>query len=183
MSSLLEKYKVEVLPKLKEEFLLKNPFSVPRLERIVVNIGLGEALTNKKAMPAAGDWLAIITGQKPVATRAKRAISGFKIQGGDEIGLKVTLRGARMYNFLEKLIAIVLPRVRDFRGVSEKSFDGRGNFTLGVKEAMVFPEIEYSQIDKARGLEVTIVTTAKNDKEGKRLLELLGMPFKNEKRI
>jgi len=181
MSALFVKYKTEVLSKLKEEFKIKNSLAVPKIVKIVVNIGLSEALTNKKAIQSAADHLALITGQRPIATKAKRAISGFKLMQGSEIGLKVTLRRQRMYDFLEKIITIVLPRVRDFRGVLEESFDDRGNFTLGLRESLVFPEIDYSKIDKVRGLELTIVTTAKTNKKGKRLLELLGMPFKKEK--
>jgi large subunit ribosomal protein L5 len=152
---------------------------VPRLEKIVVNIGLGEALANAKAIDAAVGDLSLITGQRPVVTKAKKSIATFKVREGNPIGAKVTLRGARMWEFLERLTRVALPRIRDFRGVSGKAFDGRGNYTLGLKEQLSFPEIEFDKIDRLRGLEVTIVTTAKSDEESKRLLALLGMPFAN----
>ncbi len=178
MATLYKKYTDQVLPDLTKELALKNIFAAPRLRKIVVNIGLGEALTNKKVVDVASDQLAAITGQKPSKTIARKAISTFKLQKGDIIGLKVTLRGRKMFDFLEKLISIVLPRIRDFRGVSDKSLDGKGNFTLGFNEQIAFPEIEYSKIDKLRGLEVSIVTTGENREETKKLLEKLGMPFK-----
>jgi len=169
----------EAVPALKTEFGYKNVMQVPRLEKIVVNIGLGEALANAKAIDAAVGDLALITGQRPVVTKAKKSIATFKVREGNPIGAKVTLRGARMWEFLERLTRVALPRIRDFRGVSGKAFDGRGNYTLGLKEQLSFPEIEFDKIDRLRGLEVTIVTTAKSDEESKRLLALLGMPFAN----
>ena len=152
---------------------------VPRLTKINVNIGLGDALTNSKAVDAAVNDLTIITGQKPVVTKAKRSIAQFKIREGNTIGCKVTLRGQRMWDFLERLTRLALPRIRDFRGVPSKSFDGRGNYSLGLREQLAFPEIDYDKVDRLRGLEMTVVTTAKNDEEGQRLLALLGMPFEN----
>ena len=169
----------EAIPALKSEFGYKNVMQVPRLEKIVVNIGLGEALANAKAIDAAVGDLSLITGQRPVVTKAKKSIATFKVREGNPIGAKVTLRGARMWEFLERLTRVALPRIRDFRGVSGKAFDGRGNYTLGLKEQLSFPEIEFDKIDRLRGLEVTIVTTAKSDEESKRLLALLGMPFAN----
>ena len=169
----------EAVPALKSEFGYKNVMQVPRLEKIVVNIGLGEALANAKAIDAAVGDLALITGQRAVVTKAKKSIATFKVREGNPIGAKVTLRGARMWEFLERLTRVALPRIRDFRGVSGKAFDGRGNYTLGLKEQLSFPEIEFDKIDRLRGLEVTIVTTAKSDEESKRLLALLGMPFAN----
>lgn len=175
-------YETEIRSKLKDELKLKNVMSVPKLTKIVVNIGMGEALTDRKVMEKAAEQLMVITGQKPLVTRAKVSISTFKLRAGDAIGLKVTLRGKRMYDFLEKLIRIILPRVRDFRGVSKKGFDARGNFTLGFKEQIVFPEIEYAKIDKVRGLEVTLVTNAGNAAAGYKLLNLLGFPFEKEEK-
>ena len=175
-----EKYKKEIVPKLAKEMGVKNPLAVPKIEKIVLNVGLGEALKDRGVLEKVSKQLAAISGQKAVVTLARRSIAGFKLRKGNAIGLKVNLRGRRMYNFLEKLITIVLPRVRDFRGVSPKSFDGFGNYTLGIKEQIVFPEIEFTEIDKIRGLEITIVTTAKDDRWGKRLLEFLGMPFQSE---
>ena len=169
----------EAVPALKSEFGYKNVMQVPRLEKIVVNIGLGEALANAKAIDAAVGDLSLITGQRPVVTKAKKSIATFKVREGNPIGAKVTLRGARMWEFLERLTRVALPRIRDFRGVSGKAFDGRGNYTLGLKEQLSFPEIEFDKIDRLRGLEVTIVTTAKSDEESKRLLALLGVPFAN----
>jgi large subunit ribosomal protein L5 len=177
--SLKERYVSEAVPALKTEFGYKNAMQVPRLEKIVVNIGLGEALANAKAIDAAVGDLSLITGQRPVVTKAKKSIATFKVREGNPIGAKVTLRGARMWEFLERLTRVALPRIRDFRGVSGKAFDGRGNYTLGLKEQLSFPEIEFDKIDRLRGLEVTIVTTAKSDEESKRLLALLGMPFAN----
>lgn len=175
---LREKYIKEIRPQLREEFGYRNDLEVPRLEKIVVNIGLGEAITNNRALDNAVNDLAAITGQKPVVTRAKKSIAAFRLRAGMPIGAMVTLRGDRMYEFLDRLMNIALPRVRDFRGVSPKSFDGRGNYTLGLREQLIFPEIDYDKIDKLRGLEVSIVTTAKTDEEGRRLLTLLGMPFR-----
>ena len=169
----------EAVPALKTEFGYKNVMQVPRLEKIVVNIGLGEALANAKAIDAAVGDLALITGQRAVVTKAKKSIATFKVREGNPIGAKVTLRGARMWEFFERLTRVALPRIRDFRGVSGKAFDGRGNYTLGLKEQLSFPEIEFDKIDRLRGLVVTIVTTAKSDEESKRLLALLGMPFAN----
>ena len=177
--TLRAKYSSEVVPALREQFGYKNAMQVPRLEKIVVNIGLGEALANSKAVDAAVGDLSLITGQRPVVTKAKKSIATFKVREGNPIGAKVTLRGDRMWGFLERLTRVALPRIRDFRGVSGKAFDGRGNYTLGLKEQLSFPEIEFDKIDRLRGLEVTIVTTAKSDEESKRLLALLGMPFAN----
>lgn len=178
MTNLQELYEKEIKEKLKKDLSIANPMALPRLTKIVINIGLGEALENKKALQTAGEQLAAISGQKPIVTHAQRSIATYKLVAGDPIGLKVTLRGKRMYVFLQKIISVVLPRMRDFRGIDDAKFDGRGNYTLGFREQIVFPEIEYSKIDKTRGLEVTIVTTAQTDAHAKRLLELLGMPFK-----
>jgi len=178
-SALKQRYVAEVIPALKSEFKYGNSMQVPRLEKIVVNIGLGEALTNAKAVDAAVGDLALITGQRAIVTKAKKSIATFKVREGNPVGAKVTLRGERMWDFLERLTRVALPRIRDFRGVSGKSFDGRGNYTLGLKEQLSFPEVEFDKIDRLRGLEVTIVTTAKSDEESKRLLALLGMPFAN----
>ncbi|HHW58196.1 MAG TPA: 50S ribosomal protein L5 [Clostridia bacterium] len=177
MSRLRDKYQQEVVPALIERFGYKNIMQVPKLEKVVINIGVGEAKENPKALEAAVNDLTMIAGQKPVITRAKRSIANFKIRQGMPIGVKVTLRGERMYEFLDKLFNIALPRVRDFKGVSPNSFDGRGNYALGVKEQLIFPEIDYDKIDKIRGMDIIIVTTAKTDEEAKGLLELLGMPF------
>ena len=179
MSELKQRYTTEVIPALKSEFGYTNAMQVPRLEKIVVNIGLGEALTNAKAIDAAVGDLALITGQRAIVTKAKKSIATFKVREGNPIGAKVTLRGERMWDFLERLTRVALPRIRDFRGVSGKSFDGRGNYTLGMKEQLSFPEVEFDKIDRLRGLEVTIVTTAKSDEESKKLLSMLGMPFAN----
>lgn len=178
-SGLRARYEEEVISALVKEFDYQNPMEVPRLSKIVVNIGLGEALTNSKAVEAAVGDLTKITGQKPVVTKAKRSIAQFKIREGNTIGVKVTLRGQRMWDYLERLTRMALPRIRDFRGVPSKSFDGRGNFSLGLREQLAFPEIDYDKIDRLRGLEMTVVTTAKTDEEGQRLLALLGMPFEN----
>jgi large subunit ribosomal protein L5 len=180
MTQLKEKYKKEVIPRLMEIFGYKNVMEVPRLEKIALNIGMGEAIQNAKAMEAAERDLATISGQHPVITRSKKSIAAFKLRVGMPIGLKVTLRGERMYHFFERLVNVTLPRMREFRGVSRNSFDGRGNYTLGFKEQTIFPEIEYEKVDKARGLEVSIMTTAKTDEEGRQLLELLGVPFSRE---
>jgi large subunit ribosomal protein L5 len=179
ITGLRQRYEEEVRPALVKEFDYQNPMQVPRLTKITVNIGLGEALTNSKAVDAAVADLAAITGQKPVVTKAKRSIAQFKIREGNTIGCKVTLRGQRMWDFLERLTRLALPRIRDFRGVPSKSFDGRGNFSLGLREQLAFPEIDYDKVDRLRGLEMTVVTTAKTDEEGQRLLALLGMPFEN----
>ena len=175
---LKEKYRTEVVEALTREFLYANSMQVPTLHKVVLNIGLGEAVTNPKSLDAATRDLAIITGQKPVVTRAKKSVASFKIRTGNAIGAMVTLRGERMWEFLDRLIAIALPRIRDFQGVSPKAFDGRGNYTLGLREQISFPEVDYDNIDRIRGLEVSIVTTARTDEEGHRLLQLLGMPFR-----
>ena len=167
----------EVVPALEKQFGYDNPMRVPRLDKIVLNIGLGEALTNAKAVDAAVGDLQLITGQKPIVTRAKRSIAQFRVRTGNPIGVKVTLRGERMWDFLERMTRLALPRIRDFRGVPGRSFDGRGNYSLGLREQLAFPEIDYDKVDRLRGLEISIVTTAKTDEELKRLLELLGMPF------
>ncbi|RIK44246.1 MAG: 50S ribosomal protein L5 [Chloroflexi bacterium] len=172
------RYSEEIRGQLREEFGYRNDLEVPKLEKIVVNIGVGEAIQNNRALDAAVNDLATITGQKPVVTRAKRSIAAFRLRAGMPIGTMVTLRGDRMYEFLDRLMNIALPRVRDFRGVSPKSFDGRGNYSLGLRDQLIFGEIDYDKVDKARGLEVAIVTTAKTDEEGRRLLALLGMPFR-----
>lgn len=177
---LKERYQKEIIPALMRSLKLKNIMEVPRLERIVINIGVGEALDNPKALDAAVADLSIITGQKPIITKARKSIANFKLREGRSIGVKVTLRGDRMWAFYDRLVNIALPRVRDFRGVSPNSFDGRGNYTLGLREQLVFPEIDYDKIDKLRGMEITIVTTAKTDEAGRQLLDLLGMPFRKE---
>ena len=177
MNRMQEKYKNEVVPALRKAFDLKNIMQVPRIQKVVVNIGMGEAMDNPKAMEAAVNDLTIITGQKPVMTKARKSIANFKLREGRLIGTKVTLRGHRMWSFLDRLLNTALPRVRDFRGVSANAFDGRGNYTLGLRDQLIFPEIEYDKIDKLRGMEVTIVTTAKNDDQARTMLQLLGMPF------
>jgi large subunit ribosomal protein L5 len=174
---LLERYQAEAVPALQKQFGYVNSMQVPRLEKIVLNIGLGEALQNAKAVDAAVGDIQLITGQKPIVTRAKRSIAQFRVRTGNPIGVKVTLRGERMWDFLERLTRLALPRIRDFRGVPGRSFDGRGNYSLGLREQLAFPEIDYDKVDRLRGLEISIVTTAKTDEESKRLLELLGMPF------
>jgi large subunit ribosomal protein L5 len=176
-SRLRERYKAEIVPALQKQFEYRNPMQVPRVSKIVVNIGLGEALQNAKAIDAAVGDMAMITGQRPVVTKAKKSIAQFRVRAGNSIGAKVTLRGERMWDFLDRLTTLALPRIRDFRGVPGRSFDGRGNFSLGLREQLAFPEIEYDKVDRLRGLEISIVTTAKTDEESKRLLELLGMPF------
>ena len=177
MNRMQEKYNNEVAPALRKAFDLKNIMQVPRITKVVVNIGMGEAMDNPKAMEAAVSDLTIITGQKPVQTKARKSIANFKLREGRLIGTKVTLRGDRMWAFLDRLLSTALPRVRDFRGVSANAFDGRGNYTLGLRDQLIFPEIEYDKIDKLRGMEVTIVTTAKNDDQARIMLQLLGMPF------
>ena len=171
------RYEEEAIPALTKEFSYANPMQVPRLSKIVVNVGLGEALTNSKAVEAAVGDIVIITGQKPIVTKAKRSIAQFKVREGNSVGVKVTLRGQRMWDFLERLTRISLPRIRDFRGVPSRSFDGRGNYSLGLREQLAFPEIDYDKIDRLRGLEISIVTTANTDEESQRMLALLGMPF------
>jgi len=177
MPRLLDKYRQEVIPALKEKFNYKNPMQIPKLEKIVINMGVGDVKDNPKALEAAVNELALISGQKPVVTKAKKSISNFKIRQGMNIGCKVTLRGNRMYEFADKLFNIALPRVRDFRGINPNSFDGRGNFSMGVREQLIFPEIDIDKVEKVRGMYITFVTTAKTDEEAKELLALLGMPF------
>jgi large subunit ribosomal protein L5 len=179
MSQLKTYYENEVIPKITETFKYENVMQVPRLDKIVLNMGLGEAINNMKLLDSAAEDLKIIAGQKPVITRSKKSIAAFKLREGMPIGCMVSLRRNRMYDFFNKLVNIALPRVRDFRGISGKAFDGRGNYTLGIKEHIIFPEIEYDAIDRIKGLNITVVTTAKTDKEGKELLKLLGMPFRN----
>ncbi len=178
MARLHDLYKQEIVPSLMERFNYKNVMQAPKVDRVVLNIGVGEAIQNPKALDGAVNDLSTIAGQKPVITKAKKSIAGFKLREGMPIGCKVTLRGERMYEFLDRLINLSLPRVRDFRGVSPQAFDGRGNYSLGIKEQTIFPEIYYDRIDKIRGLEVVIVTTAKTDEEGRELLKGLGMPFR-----
>ena len=178
MNRLKEKYLNEVIPSLKEKYDYKTIMEVPKLDKIVINMGVGDATTNSKLLDAAVADLTAITGQKPVITKAKKSIAGFHVREGQSIGCKVTLRGEAMYNFMDKLISIALPRVRDFRGISNRAFDGRGNYTLGVKEQLIFPEINFDKVLKVRGMDIVIVTTAKNDIEGRELLKLMGMPFK-----
>lgn len=179
MTTLKEKYITEIVPKLKETFKYKNVFQVPKLEKIVLNMGLGEAVRNPKIIESAAQELALIAGQKPVVTRAKKPIANFKLRADLPIGCKVTLRREKMYDFFERLVNIALPRVRDFKGVSGKAFDGRGNYSLGITEHIIFPEIDYDKTDSIKGLNVTVVTTAKTDDEGREFLRYLGMPFKN----
>lgn len=178
MARLKEQYRQEVVPALMEEFGYQNVMQVPRLEKVVVNVGVGEALQTAKALDSTVGDIATITGQKPIITRAKKSIASFKLREGNPIGVKVTLRGNRMWDFLDRLMNIAMPRQRDFRGVSPNSFDGRGNYTIGLSEQLVWPEIIYDKVDKVRGMEINIVTTAETDEEGRRLLALLGMPFK-----
>jgi large subunit ribosomal protein L5 len=179
MSQLKQFYEEEVVPKLKETFGYNNAMQVPKLEKIVLNMGLGEAIQNIKLLDSAVEELKVISGQKPVITRAKRSIAAFKLREGMPIGCMVTVRREKMYDFFSKLVNIALPRVRDFRGISGKAFDGRGNYSLGIKEQLIFPEIDYDKIDKIKGLNITIVTSAETDEEGKLLLKLMGMPFRN----
>ena len=180
MSRLKERYDKEVAPALKKEFGYSNVMAIPKLQKIVVNMGLGEATQNAKIVDTGADEVAKITGQKPVATRAKKSIAQFKVRQGMPIGAMVTLRGDRMWDFLDRLISVALPRVRDFRGVSAKGFDGRGNYTLGLKDQLLFPEIDYMKVDKARGMNISVVTTAQSDEESRKLLQLLGMPFRTQ---
>lgn len=179
MSHLKTLYRQDLVPRLMERFGYKNVMQVPQLSKIGLNMGLGEAIQNIKILDSAVDELALIAGQRPVVTRARKSIASFKLRAGVSIGCRVTLRGERMYDFFTKLVNIALPRVRDFRGVSGKAFDGRGNYSLGIKEHIIFPEIDYDKIDKIKGLNVTVVTTAQTDEEGKELLKLMGMPFRN----
>jgi len=176
---LRNKYKDEIVPQLMKDFGFKNIMQVPKLERIVVNMGLGEAVQNAKLIESAAEELKAITGRKPVITRAKKSIASFKLREGMPIGVMVTLRGEQMYDFLDRLVSIALPRTRDFKGISPKAFDGRGNYTLGIREQIVFPEINYDKIDRIKGMNVTLVTTAETDEQGRALLKSLGMPFRN----
>lgn len=178
MARLKERYKTEIAPALAKEFDITNPMAIPRLEKIIVNMGLGEASANAKILDTASEELKSITGQKPVITKAKKSIAAFKLRQGMSIGAMVTLRGERMYEFLDRLISVALPRVRDFRGVSAKAFDGRGNYTLGVREQLIFPEIDFNKVDKTRGMNISIVTTAGTDDRARSLLKALGMPFR-----
>jgi large subunit ribosomal protein L5 len=180
MNRLKERYQTELVPALKDSLSLGNIMQVPQIKKVVINIGMGEALDNPKSLDAAVSDVIQITGQKPVVTKARTSIAAFKLREGRAIGVKVTLRGERMWAFLDRLLNIVLPRVRDFRGVPRDAFDGRGNYTLGLREQLIFPEIEYDKIDKIRGMEITIVTTATNDEQAARLLEMLGMPFRKD---
>jgi large subunit ribosomal protein L5 len=177
MARLREKYEKEVVPALSAKFSYKNIMQVPKLEKVIINMGIGEAKENPKAIESAANDLISITGQKPLVTKAKKSIANFKIRAGMPIGLKVTLRGERMYEFVDKLFNVALPRVRDFRGVPTKSFDGKGNYSFGIREQLIFPEIEYDKVDKVRGMDIIFVTTAKTDEEAKIFLELMGMPF------
>ena len=179
MSRLKDRYVKEIVPSLKKEFGYENVMAVPKLEKIVINIGMGEAIQNAKLLDSAAEELSLIAGQKPVITRAKKSIASFKLRKGMPIGCTVTLRGERMYEFLDRLVNITLPRVRDFRGLSTKSFDGRGNYTLGLRDQLIFPEIDYAKVSKIRGMNVCVVTTARTDDEARSLLRLLGMPFRN----
>ena len=178
MARLKEKYNKEIAPQIAKEFDIKNPMAVPRLEKIIVNMGMGEAISNSKILDVAAEELRVITGQKPVITKAKKSIASFKLRQGMNIGTMVTLRGERMYEFLDRLISVALPRVRDFRGISGKAFDGRGNYTLGIREQLIFPEIDFNKVDKTRGMNISIVTTAKTDEQSRALLKALGMPFR-----
>ena len=178
MPRLNDYYKTDVVPKLKAKFGYRNAMQVPRLTKVIVNMGLGDAIENIKVIDSAAEEIGVITGQKPVVTKARKSIANFKLRAGVPIGVMVTLRRDRMYYFLDKLMAVALPRVRDFKGVSPKGFDGRGNYTLGVKEQIIFPEVNYDKIDKIRGMNITIVTTARTDEEGLELLKLMGMPFR-----
>jgi len=175
-----ERYQNEIVPALMKSLNFDNAMQVPKVSKVVVNVGVGEALDNAKALDATVSDVSIITGQKPIITKARKSIANFKLREGRQIGVKVTLRGERMWAFLDRLMNVALPRVRDFRGISANAFDGRGNYTLGLREQLVFPEIDYDKIDKLRGMEVSIVTTARNDEEGRQLLSMLGMPFKKE---
>ena len=177
---LRERYQREIAPALAKEFDIKNPMAVPKLEKIVINMGLGEAVANSKIVDTAAAELTSIAGQKPVVTKAKKSIASFKLRAGMPIGSMVTLRGDRMYEFLDRLVSVALPRVRDFRGVSPKSFDGRGNYTLGIREQLIFPEIDFNKVDKTRGMNISIVTTARNDEHARALLKALGMPFRQQ---
>jgi large subunit ribosomal protein L5 len=180
MSRLRDRYNKEVVPALKKEFGYKNVMAIPKIHKVVVNMGLGDATQNTKIVDAGVDEVARINGQKPVVTRAKKSIAQFKVRKGMPIGAMVTLRGERMWEFLDRLMSVALPRVRDFRGVSPRGFDGRGNYTLGLRDQLLFPEIDYMRVDKARGMNISVVTTARTDEESRKLLQLLGMPFRNQ---
>ncbi len=175
---LKERYQKEVAPAIAREFSITNPMAIPRVQKVVLNMGMGEAIANAKILDTAADELRAISGQKPVITKAKKSIASFKLRQGMPIGVMVTLRGDRMYEFLDRLVSIALPRVRDFRGVSPKAFDGRGNYTIGVREQLIFPEIDFNKVDKLRGMNISIITTARNDEQGRALLKGLGMPFR-----
>jgi large subunit ribosomal protein L5 len=179
MSRLKDKYQTEVVPALKKEFGYANTMAIPKIRKVVINMGLGEATSNAKIVDTAADELSKISGQKATVRRAKKSIAAFKVREGMPVGAMVTLRGERMYEFLDRLIAIALPRVRDFRGVSPRGFDGRGNYTLGLKDQLLFPEIDYMKVDKARGMNISVVTTAKTDEEARKLLQLIGLPFRS----
>ena len=179
MATLKERYKTEIVPALRKRFAYKNVMEVPRLEKIVINVGLGEAIQNIKVLDASTSELSVITGQRPVVTKARKSIAQFKVRTGMPIGCMVTLRSDRMYYFLDRLINVALPRVRDFKGLSPDSFDGRGNYTLGVREQLIFPEVDYDKVEKAKGMNISVVTTAKTDEEAMELLKLMGMPFKS----
>jgi len=178
MARLRDKYKNEIAPAIAKEFGIENAMAVPKIEKIVVNMGVGEAISNAKILDTAVEELRVITGQKPVITKAKKSIASFKLRQGMNIGTMVTLRGERMYEFLDRLISVALPRVRDFRGVSAKAFDGRGNYTLGITEQLIFPEIDFNKVDKTRGMNISIITSAKTDEQSRALLKALGMPFR-----
>jgi large subunit ribosomal protein L5 len=179
MSRLRERYQKEIAPALAKEYSYKNVMAIPKLDKIVINIGLGEAIQNSKLLDAAVDELSLIAGQRPVITRAKKSIASFKLRKGMTIGCMITLRGERMYEFLDRMVSVALPRVRDFRGLSTKSFDGRGNYTIGLRDQLIFPEIDYAKVNKIKGMNITLATTAKTDDEARTLLRLLGIPFRN----
>ena len=178
MARLKEKYRKEIAPAIAKEFGIENPMAIPKIDKVVLNMGIGEAIANSKILDTAVDELRSVTGQKPVITKAKKSIAAFKLRQGMNIGTMVTLRGDRMYEFLDRLISVALPRVRDFRGISAKAFDGRGNYTLGIREQLIFPEIDFNKVDKTRGMNISIVTTAKTDEQARSLLKALGMPFR-----
>lgn len=178
MSRLKDKYRNEIAPAIAKDFNIENPMAIPRIEKVVINMGMGESIANAKILDVAVEELRVITGQKPIVTKAKKSIASFKLRQGMNIGAMVTLRGERMYEFLDRLISVALPRVRDFRGISGKAFDGRGNYTLGIREQLIFPEIDFNKVDKTRGMNISIVTTAKNDEQSRALLKALGMPFR-----
>ncbi len=178
MARLKDKYRNEIAPAIAKEFAIVNPMAIPKITKIVLNMGVGEAIANAKVLDTAVDELRVVTGQKPVVTKAKKSIASFKLREGMNIGAMVTLRGDRMYEFLDRLIAVALPRVRDFRGISPKAFDGRGNYTLGIREQLIFPEIDFNKVEKTRGMNISIITTAKNDEEARSLLKAFGMPFR-----